>query len=489
MDFLDARKKRAHAIRLFIGYGLIGILLFITTMILVFEARGYDVNRRTGEIIQNGLLFVDAHPETANIYLNGEAKGTTDSRMVLPAGEYTMELRREGYRSWTKTFNLAGSSIERLVYPFLFPSQLNSSDLKTYDEAPAFSTESPDRRWLLVQQPGSLRAFDLVRLDNKQDRLTTFELPEGIYTAAEGKHSLELVEWSTDNRHVVVKHIFATGSEFIMIDREKPQESVNVSRTFAGEAFNDVSMRGKKFDQLYLHNEPAGTLKAAELKSGLVTPLLTNVASYTTHDDDKILYAERGDGDTATVRLRDGLDTYTIRQLPASPSYALDMARFDGSWYMVIAAQSGNRAYLYKDAVDEVKRDPGALPAPMLALNVSAPEHVSFSANARFIAVQGGSRFGIYDAEFNRVHRYDIQLPAAEQQRARWMDGHRLTLENEGKLIVFDFDNANRQSLVSMQPGSRAFFNRDYTALYTVSPAAGNKDKSAILRTELKLKQ
>ncbi len=63
MDFLDPRKKRAYKIRLYIGYFLMAVALSIGTLILLFEAYGYDVNHKTGEVIQNGLVFVDSRPE------------------------------------------------------------------------------------------------------------------------------------------------------------------------------------------------------------------------------------------------------------------------------------------------------------------------------------------------------------------------------------------------------------------------------------------
>src|SRR5687768_8210108 len=140
MDFLDPKKKRAHRIRLYIGYSLMAIVLLISTLILVFEANGYDVDRKTGDVIQNGLVFVDAHPAQAKVILNGVEKGQTDMRLVLPTGQYDLELQRNGYRSWKRRFNLEGSTIERLVYPFLFPTKLEPADIQLYASQPGLAT-------------------------------------------------------------------------------------------------------------------------------------------------------------------------------------------------------------------------------------------------------------------------------------------------------------------------------------------------------------
>src|SRR5690242_13199615 len=93
MDFLDPRKIRAHTIRLFIGYGLVGLALLIATVILGLYTYGFDFNRKTGTVIQNGLVFVDAQPESASIYLNGQSKGKTSARLQIAEGHYGLELR------------------------------------------------------------------------------------------------------------------------------------------------------------------------------------------------------------------------------------------------------------------------------------------------------------------------------------------------------------------------------------------------------------
>src|SRR6476619_6690047 len=118
MDFLDPKKKRANRIRLYIGYALMAIALGIGTLILVFEANGYDLDPKTGSVIQNGLVFVDAHPIAATVNVDGQEKGQTDARLILTAGDHNIELKRDGYRTWQKQIDLEGSVIRRFAYPF-----------------------------------------------------------------------------------------------------------------------------------------------------------------------------------------------------------------------------------------------------------------------------------------------------------------------------------------------------------------------------------
>lgn len=476
MDFLDPKKKRAHRIRLFIGYGLMFIALGIATTILVFEAYGFDLDRKTGTVIQNGLVFIDAHPEPAQITLNGEDKGQTDARLVIPDGEYTVDLKREGYRQWSRSFKLEGSSIERLVYPFLFPEKLDISDVQLYSETPAFSTHSPDRKWVLVQRPGSLNILEVMDLSKDVVDATAITLPDTLFTNfGVGNHNLELVEWSTNNRHVLLKHTYDGGFEFIMVDREAPATSLNVNKTLNVNP-SSISLRDKKFDQLYLHTTAGGILQLGSLKDRTVAPLLTDVMTYKSYSTEEILYVTAKDAPDGKVlvKIRAEDKIYTLRELPAGDAnYMVDISKFDGSWYMLAGSSADKRAYVYKDPFNVLNRTVGnRTPVPETVLKTDAPgQYVSFSTNVRFMALQSGSQFAVYDAEMERLYRYDTKLKLSGDKKARWMDGHRLSAISEGKLVVFDYDGINLQRLVDVSGNHLPYFDRDYDRLFTISPS------------------
>ena len=129
MDFLDPKKARAHNIRIIIGYILIGIALILTTIILLYQAYGFGVDRK-GNVIQNGLVFVSSTPNPAEVYVNGQKRDNTNTRLLLSSGQYTFELKRDGYRNWKRAVTVEGGSVDRFDYPFLFPSSLQTSTVK-----------------------------------------------------------------------------------------------------------------------------------------------------------------------------------------------------------------------------------------------------------------------------------------------------------------------------------------------------------------------
>ncbi len=67
MDYLDPVKKKAHKRRLYLGYGLMAIVVAFATIILVYLGSGFYVDRQTGALIQNGQILVASRPEGAEI--------------------------------------------------------------------------------------------------------------------------------------------------------------------------------------------------------------------------------------------------------------------------------------------------------------------------------------------------------------------------------------------------------------------------------------
>lgn len=489
MDFLDPKKKRNQQVKLFVGYALMATLLTVATIFLWFFSFGFNFDPKTNSVIQNGLIFIDSHPESATVLVNGQDKGQTDARMVLPAGNYDLELRREGYRSWKHGVALEGSTIERLIYPFLFPTKLVSDDAETFSAVPTLASQSPDRKWLIVHQSDVLSNFTVTDLSKEKIKATVLSIPESVLNKTGVNHLLTPVEWSTDNKHLVIKHEYDGGSEFVLIDRESADKAVNLNKHF-GIKFSDMSLRDKKFDRYYLHDKDTGDLVDANLDDKKTTQIASKVLSFQPHGDDIILYAtDLGKSkDNVTVIIKDGNKSYTLRELPKSQKYLLDLARFNGKWYIAAGSSEDQRVYIYVDPFNDLKRNDGYKAAPNVLLRLNQPlEYLSFSANARFIAVQGGSSFAVYDSENKRQFRYDTNISIEKGQEATWIDGHRLNLISDKKLVIFDFDGTNIQTLLGVSSNNFApFFDRDYNNLFTVSPSVSNKEKTALVHTNMK---
>ncbi len=486
MDFLDPKKKRAHRNRLMVGYVLIGVAIGLGSMVLAALTFGYSLGK-DGQITRNGLVYIAAQPQAADIFLNGERHSSrTDTRINLPEGRYSLELQREGYHWWTRDFTLIGGSIERFVYPFLFPVDLKTADVGQYSTTPSLATASPNRQWLLVQVPGNFVDFDVYDMNEEDVEPQRITLPADLMTTDKAGRSLKVVEWSTDNRHLVLEHAFEGGREYILIDRDKPEESINLSQAF-GRTPTELVLRDKRYDRYYFYNQETGVLEAAELRDRSIEPFLTGVLDFKSHDEQYVVYVTEKDAPEGkvSVKVRDNDGSFQLRTLSPSDTYLLDMARFENKWYIIAGSKADNRAYLYRDPFPLIKQSEPKVPYATAILRVDEASFVSFSHNARFAVAQGGNRFAVFDMETERSYRYELEKPLDGAQRAMWMDGHRLVAVSEGKTIVFDYDGINLRTLAPTSLAEGIFFNRDYNAVFNIAPSVTDSARSAVTRTSL----
>jgi len=472
MDYLDPKKQLEHRIILLTGYVLVAVAIAIATLVLLYQAYGFGIGKN-GTVIQNGLTFFSSQPNPASIYVNNQLESVaTNTRLVLPAGIYHVKLARSGYRDWQRTIELDGGSVEHFDYPFLFPDTLTTKKIQTYAAAPSLMTQSPDQRWLLVGAPNSITNFDVYDLKNPTKAPVDISLPANLLSKATAGESWQLGEWADDNQHVVLRHIYDGKTEFILLDRTDPSQSVNLNNSLTASPAK-LTLKNKKYDQYYLYDSSTGTLQTASLKSPAAVPLLQHVLAYQSYGDDTMLYVT-GDGapnGKVLVKLRAGSTTSTIRSLPAGTTYLVDLTKYNDVMYVAAGDMAGSKVYIFKDPAAQLAALPGQAPVPTQVLHVPQPSYLSFSPNTQFIVASNGNYFGVYDIENDNGYNYTTaEAMDAPQIHATWMDGDRLTYVSGGKLVVFDYDNTNHQTLMPADSRYLPAFAPDYKNVYALTP-------------------
>jgi hypothetical protein len=486
MDFLDPKKKRAYHIRLIVGYVLVAIVIGLATVIIVYGANGYGFNTKTGQIVQNGLLFVDSKPGGSEIYLNKKDQHTTTSaRLVLPAGNYTLSLKKSGYRDWSRSFTLSEQSIGRYVYPFLFPVKPQITNLKTYDSAPSLITQSPDRKWLLVENNSAsaktlvFDQYDSSTLDKTTPDVTSVSLPAELLSNYSADSSFSEVEWSTDNVHLLLKHNFPGGYEFLIFNRDKPDQSVNVNKLF-GVNPSEVSLHDKKIDQLYIYDQTAKSLQLGDTGTKILAPaFLKDVLAFKPYGKDLITYITSSAEPAGTVAAKvwDNGQIYKLNEFSVGTKYLIDFAQFQGHFYYADGSDTSDRINIYKDPLDNI-RDPNIGKAlPVIALRDPGASQLKFSENTRFVGVENGQNFAVYDFETQTSYQYPLSSPLAADMH--WMDGHRFIGSTGGSVLVMDYDGINKQIITPTLLSQGGFFSGNYNHLLTLNKAA---DGSIVLQ-------
>jgi len=465
MDFLDPKKKRAHNIRLMIGYCLMSVVLLIISIYFTLSAFGFGVDTKTGQIIQNGLVFIDSKPVSATVYINGKEKDQTDSRLLLPTGRQEVRLQRQGYRPWNYAFDLEAQSVERLVYPVLFPEVLSSSNVASFASNPAFVSQSPDRKWLAVTRPGTANVFDFYDLSSKQTTARSIRLPSSVLSSGKG-HSYQLVDWAKDNKRLVLRHSFGKKSEYILIHRENEAAAVNLTKHFNGVTLTTLTLRDKDVADFYLHDTKTRVLSSISFATKRQTTVLNNVQQFKSHGKSDILFVTPGaEKNKVSLAYFDGKTTRTIWSLAAAQSHLLDIARFDNEWFMVAGNDKEDKAYIFRDPFGSGSTSGKVVPS--IAITQDNPQFLSFSPNARFITLQNGKNISMYDAETQRKYMYKTPIDADSKTKFSWMDGFRLMTIHNKQLVVWDFDGTNAQILVNTP--TLPFFSNNYETLFSIS--------------------
>jgi hypothetical protein len=492
MDFLDPKRKKSHRKRLMLGYLLMAVAVAMGTLILLFSAFGYWVDRKTGDVIQNGTVFIDSQPGGSSIYLNNVLQGNkTAARLVVPGSQqYTVKLAQNGYRDWARTFTLQGGNIERLVYPLLIPKTLVTKESQLYATAPGLTKQSPDKRWLLMQQPGQTYVFDLYDLNSTSPIPAVITIPSNIMTDPTAASTLNIVEWSSDNHRLLISRSTSSLSEFLMIDTTSIASSVNINTTL-GVTPSGVSLRDKKGDQLYIFDQTGGVIRYGDLKNRTISgPILTGVLDYETNGPDIILYATKtgaADGKVG-VRIRENdKASYLLKTIQESTKYLLDVNEFDGTPYYVVGSDVDGAAFVYKDPLPTLKGQQSKVLLIPSVMRLANLKFVSFSPNNKFIASQSGNNLVIYDIEGDRQFKLSLNHIIPESDKTIWTDGFHFQFTDKGQAYIVDFDGSNEQPLVPSLDG-QLYFSADNKNVFAVAPSKNVTGRFALTETSLQKK-
>lgn len=141
---------------------LVVVFLIILIVIIAF-ARGYRFNITEQKVTPTGILAISADPKASSVYINGKLKGATDLNVNLIPGKYQVDVKKEGYTTWSKTINVKPEIVLSLEAT-LFPKNPSLSPLTNIGIVKAIPIDQTDRIMLFSQKD-----------DPKQDGIYLFE--------------------------------------------------------------------------------------------------------------------------------------------------------------------------------------------------------------------------------------------------------------------------------------------------------------------------
>lgn len=114
---------------LILTFLVVGFLGYST----ILYAKGYRLDINTFKLLPKGILVIKTNPSGAQIYINGDLKGASDSNFSLAPGSYDVEIKKEGFISWYKRLTIDKETVTQAdvslfkAVPSLSPITLNGS--------------------------------------------------------------------------------------------------------------------------------------------------------------------------------------------------------------------------------------------------------------------------------------------------------------------------------------------------------------------------
>lgn len=151
---------------------IVGLIFLLVLIAVIAYARGYRFNIKEGTVTSTGIISVNSSPQPATVYVNGALKGATDINMTLPYGQYTVEVKKEGYTDWKKNVSLKGETVMSLNAHLYSknPSLTPLTNLGISKAIPLGNTE----KVILISQTGDPKKDGFYMFESTKRTITIF---------------------------------------------------------------------------------------------------------------------------------------------------------------------------------------------------------------------------------------------------------------------------------------------------------------------------
>jgi len=403
--------------------GLIRLSIFLATLIFIFGgtylmiryAQGYRPTK-TGTIKGTGLLSANSYPSAAEVYINTKLTTATDNTLNLDPGEYDIEIKKDGYHTWSKKLQI----VEELVTETgaqLFPSSPSLEPL-TYTGA-VNPVPSPDGTKLTFTVASSSAAAknglyvqDLtsspISLNKTARQIArtneTYDYPTSSYT------------WSPNGTELLVA--FKNGAN-LLLDTTRFNDLATLK---------DVTVRLpqilSEWELELARQERIQLLKLPDFMANVATQSATNL--YFSPDSLRLLYQS-----TAELTIPDGL----VPALPSSSTQSETRDLKSGSWYVYDLKEDKN----FLIAEDKLPKVEKLLLLPDFITPIPAELISSPSAFRRLQTnVTPEESIALFNAQYSPIFVDNIQW---------YPDSSHLIIVTDSGIDLVEYDSTNRFTL------------------------------------------
>lgn len=154
-------------------YRILFFIVFAAILVAIIAfARGYIYDFENQTIMPTGILAVSSSPKAASIFVDGKLKGVTDTNLKLPPGKYKVEIKKDGYSSWSQEVTLKGEIVMSLD-ALLFPKNPTLAPLTSSGVVKAVNIDQTGKVLLFVEN-GDLEKDGIYVFESNQRTISFF---------------------------------------------------------------------------------------------------------------------------------------------------------------------------------------------------------------------------------------------------------------------------------------------------------------------------
>ncbi|MBR2741215.1 PEGA domain-containing protein [Candidatus Saccharibacteria bacterium] len=462
----EKRQKR-QSLRIIASEVIMVIAVIAIVSVLALIVSGYWLNSDF-TVERQGLLQVFSEPTGAEVLIDGKSSWMqrTNTSKVLSSGEHEVSLSKEGYDTWSKTINITEGLLYRLNYPRLFLKDRRPEKALNATNA-TFATISPDQNTLLVTN--NTTEWQIVKIDNDTLSPKTIDISpyfSGV-SLAEGatvglfSGTILQADWDENNSHILFKISSSDVIEWVLLNVEKPTESINLTKEF-----------GADFASIDIIDHSANTLLAVrnqnlhkiDVPSKAISSILVeNIISYDHFENELFYIAKQSAAKTSeTSEVSETTQTPNAPETPETnppASYVYGLTKLGGSEIKELAttispAKVAISKFYENEYLTTIQENQIVLHNKQNYDDITeyqlsfTPEHVKVGYHGEFILMWNGSQIASLDMELGQIREWRI-----ENEHFGWLDNNMLYTMQDGDLIVYDFDGLNRRTLAKNVSG------------------------------------
>lgn len=469
--------KRKVLIQRIAVYGLMTIATVGLVTVLVFVMLGYQFNKSDGKIEQGGLVQFDSRPTGADVTIDGAAFGTrTASKTTMTSGQHFITMSRTGYKTWQKSIDVVPGSVLWLNYTRLIPNDLTPSSAATLSSATG-AVASEDNKWLAVKEAASTPVIKLADISQDKVKMADLTLPVSSFTApSEGKtQSFAIDSWDPDSRYLLVKHTYNDdATEWLVVDTQNVAATKNMT-TLLDVAATKVVFSNNNSHILYA--KIGSDVRKIDLNAATLSrPLATNVAEFALYSDSMITFTTERDGTTGTRSVGyyvDGADAPRIVKTYTDDGTA--PLHFVVGRYFSDTIES----IAYGDTLTMLKGDLPRDDTTKITLKdlatmplVGGAQYLTDMTNGRFIVAQNGATIAVYDLELTKSTTFTLKGAGDVTKQLKWLDNYTMWSDRDGTVRLYEFDGANQQNIMQVEPGFDVALSPNSKYLYGITKAS-----------------